>query len=130
MLRHGRAVLMQSLRRRRLAGPSAGPVEQRPAIDFEKPEVGLCIAGGGLSAVCCATGTLRALEDLNVAKSITQLSPGAASAWATAAYVFSDASAVHLLGAGTKPEQLTLEALDALPVPLLRSVVSSSQAPF
>ena len=56
------------------------------------------------------SGVLRALEDLNLAKDFSQLSVVAGSAWATAAYVFSDASAVHLLGAGTMPQNLTLEA--------------------
>lgn len=103
-------------------------LEQRPAIDVEKPEVGLCIAGGRLSAACAATGALRALEDLNLAKDFTQLSVAGGSAWATAAYVFSDASAMHLLGGRTVPEALTLEVLDAVPVPLMRSTVERTEA--
>eukprot|EP00434_Breviolum_minutum_P019937 symbB.v1.2.017592.t1/scaffold1330.1/size125110/10 len=99
--------------------------EQHAAIDWEKPEVGLCISGGGLSSACAVAGTLRALEHLNLAKEFTQLSVVGGSAWATAAYVFSAASAVHLLGAPTNPETLSLEVLDAFPVPLLRSVVAN-----
>eukprot|EP00913_Durusdinium_trenchii_P023623 g22195.t1 len=93
-------------------------------------EVGLCISGGGLGAACTTVGVLRALELLGLAQHVTKLSVVAGSAWASCAYVFGQASGLHLLGSLTRPGSLTLEALDALSVPLLQSATRNrSQAP-
>ncbi|CAK9117607.1 unnamed protein product [Durusdinium trenchii] len=81
-------------------------------------------------AACTTVGVLRALELLGLAQHVTKLSVVAGSAWASCAYVFGQASGLHLLGSLTRPGSLTLEALDALSVPLLQSATRNrSQAP-
>eukprot|EP00434_Breviolum_minutum_P005784 symbB.v1.2.005099.t1/scaffold234.1/size257806/18 len=87
-------------------------------INKEKPqfphhvETALAFSGGGGRAFAFSLGVLRALEHLGLMRYVDGISSVSGGSWAASVYMFSTLPVNHLLGASTKPSELTLANLE------------------
>lgn len=66
-----------------------------------------------MRALTLATGTLRALESLNLMGQIDAISAVSGGAWASSLYMFARKTSKELLGEATDPQALTLDTLES-----------------
>lgn len=82
----------------------------------DRPNVGLCISGGGTRSMCAAIGYLRGLHQLGLLERVRYLGAVSGGAWASVPYAFWErgpADDAELLGPLLDPSQLTREVLEA-----------------
>ncbi len=83
-----------------------------------KPNVGICLSGGGTRAMSAAMGQLRALIDIGFMKSIDYMSVVSGGSWAATAFAYYNTGASsdeEFLGPITDPKDITREGLDVMP---------------
>lgn len=93
------------------------PERHTPLVD-RTDATGICFSGGGTRAQCAAVGQLRALQMLGLLDGVRYISSVSGGSWGTAPFLWGDADVddTTLLGPYTRPEDLTLDGLEA-PLP-------------
>eukprot|EP00928_Gymnodinium_smaydae_P100125 TRINITY_DN9750_c0_g1_i4.p1 TRINITY_DN9750_c0_g1~~TRINITY_DN9750_c0_g1_i4.p1 ORF type:complete len:782 (+),score=138.87 TRINITY_DN9750_c0_g1_i4:62-2407(+) len=114
--------------------PHPGFLTKLAAVNQERPEFpaphnnvhkALVFSGGGARALSNAMGAYRALEDLNLMQYVDAISSVSGGTWASSIYMFADRTKEDLLGAATKPEELTEEVLGKDPPAMGKAVTKS-----
>lgn len=83
-----------------------------------KPDIAVCLSGGGTRAMSAAMGQLRALIDIGFMKHVDYLSSVSGGSWAAGAFAYYNTGAqsdAEFLGAITDPKDITRTGLDVLP---------------
>jgi hypothetical protein len=81
-----------------------------------RPNVGVCLSGGGTRSLCAAIGYLRGLQELGLLERVRYLAGVSGGAWAAVPYSFWErgpADDAELLGPILAPQQLDDEVLEA-----------------
>ncbi|CAJ1332981.1 unnamed protein product [Effrenium voratum] len=78
-------------------------------------QTAVALSGGGTRAQVAAVGALRGLEELGLISHVDLLVSVSGGSWAAGPYMFSHQSPRSLLGAPTRPSQLTLSELATRP---------------
>jgi len=93
------------------------PEQHLPLIQ-RTDATGVCFSGGGTRAQCAAVGQLRALSMLGLLADVRYISSVSGGSWGTAPFLWGDPGRrdEDLLGPHTRPEDITMDALEA-PIP-------------
>jgi len=84
-----------------------------------KPNVGICLSGGGARSFEASLGYLRALLDADLLKYVRYISSVSGGSWANAVFTYHDEEVVKLndlLGSYTPPERMTRQGMRGIPL--------------